>query len=74
MGAIMVTSLIRSNMILADRFDFIRNVMKEFAAGRHIFCDMGTVQILWFKFDINESMCLSKGLPIFLYYLFYFLG
>ena len=40
MGAIMVTSLIRPDMILADRFDFIRNIMKEFTAGRHVFCDM----------------------------------
>merc|ERR1719197_33966 len=40
MGAIMVTSLIKPEMILADRFDFIRKVISEFSAGRHVFCDM----------------------------------
>jgi len=43
MGAIMVTSLIKPDMILADRFDFIRNIMKEFSGGRHVFCDMARV-------------------------------
>ena len=28
------------DMPAADRFDFIRNVMQEFCAGRHVFCDM----------------------------------
>ena len=40
MGAIMVTSLIKPDRILADRFDFIREIMKEFSGGRHVFCDM----------------------------------
>ena len=51
MGAIMVTSLIKPEMILADRFDFIRKVISEFSAGRHVFCDMETV----FGFILSTS-------------------
>ena len=47
MGAIMVTSLIKPDMILADRFDFIREIMKEFSGGRHVFCDMARGVILF---------------------------